>query len=152
MDKSIKINEDLLMNYYLFAAAKKSIFQDECKYHYIVRSTSASRQKLNEYKIYDPIRVKQIILEHCDQDIKILAKIALLNTCVYSYCALVLEKRNTLKKEKNNVRMLILEYYNCMEKLPKRTQVLAFGIAKMPRMFGILYPLYTKYLQKKKYE
>ena len=49
-------------NYLLFLNAKVSIFEDRCLYHYIVRSTSASREKLNEYRIFDPIRVKKIIL------------------------------------------------------------------------------------------
>lgn len=152
MDESIKINEDLLMNYYLFAAAEKSVFQDQCKYHYMACGSSALRQKQIGHKICEPIRVKQIILKHCDPDIKLSAERALLNTCVYSYCALVLEKPNTLRKEKKEVRELILEHYKCLKKLHKTTQILAWGISRMPWIFGIIYPLYVKYLQKRKYE
>ena len=63
MDPTIRINEDLLMNYYLFSAAEKAVFEDWCPYHYIVREGSVSRAKLNEHKIYNPIKVKKIILE-----------------------------------------------------------------------------------------
>ena len=52
IDTSIKINEDLLMNYYLFKNSNKSVFEDVCKYNYIVRYNSASRTKFNENKRY----------------------------------------------------------------------------------------------------
>ena len=47
----IKINEDLLMNYMLFSAAKQTVFEDWCPYHYIVRKTSASRGQLTIHKM-----------------------------------------------------------------------------------------------------
>ena len=42
MDETIRINEDLLMNYYLFDRAEKSVFEGVCPYHYILRQESAS--------------------------------------------------------------------------------------------------------------
>lgn len=63
MDYSIKINEDLLMNYYLFKLAKKSIFEDFCPYHYMLREGSAATSRVNINKLYDPIKVQKIILE-----------------------------------------------------------------------------------------
>lgn len=61
VDLNIKINEDLLWNYYLFLKSKKSVFEDFCPYHYIVRMTSASRQKLNKNLIFYPIKVLSLI-------------------------------------------------------------------------------------------
>ena len=49
MPADIRINEDLLMNFYLFSAAEQTVYEDWCPYHYIVRQTSASREKLNEH-------------------------------------------------------------------------------------------------------
>ena len=63
MDLSIKNNEDLLMNYYLFKQSKKAIFEDFCAYHYIVRESSAANKPLNEYQLLDPIRVTRILLK-----------------------------------------------------------------------------------------
>lgn len=63
MDESIKINEDLLMNYYLFRESRKSVFEDKCYYHYVVREGSASISKLNESKLADPLLVQKIIKE-----------------------------------------------------------------------------------------
>lgn len=151
MDMDIKINEDLLMNYFLFAAADKSVFEDICKYHYLVRSSSVSRQRLNEHKIYDPIRVKEIIFENCSEDIKADAEKALLRTGIYTYCSLVMYGR-MLKKEKKDIRSIIKEHYHRVEILPGRTRMLAVLLTKMPVCFALLYPLYSRWFQKKKYE
>lgn len=63
MDLSIKINEDLLMNYWLFKAAKSSVYEDFCPYHYIVRKGSAANSGINEHKLWDPLKVAKIILD-----------------------------------------------------------------------------------------
>ena len=61
MDKSIRINEDLLMNFYLFRQADMAVFEDFCPYHYILRKGSAAVSKLNEHKLADPIKVQHIM-------------------------------------------------------------------------------------------
>lgn len=61
--KNIKINEDLLMNYFLFKQANLSIYEDVCLYHYILRKGSAATSKLNEHKLKDPMHVMKIILQ-----------------------------------------------------------------------------------------
>lgn len=61
MDFNIKINEDLLMNYFLFKEAEKSVYEDRCFYHYILRKNSAATSHVNEHKLKDPITVSKII-------------------------------------------------------------------------------------------
>lgn len=61
MDKSIRINEDLLMNFYLFRQAKISVFEDICPYHYVLRQGSAATAHLNTYKLRDPLAVLHIL-------------------------------------------------------------------------------------------
>lgn len=61
MDMSIKNYEDLLMNYYLFREANKSVYEDFCPYHYMVRKGSAATSVVNEHKLRDPLRVLKII-------------------------------------------------------------------------------------------
>lgn len=63
IDLKIKNNEDLLMNYYLFSAAKKSVYEDFCPYHYMVRTGSAATSQLSESKLRDPLSVLSIIAE-----------------------------------------------------------------------------------------
>ena len=67
MDASIRINEDLLMNFYLFRQAKKSVFEDICPYRYILRSGSAATSKLNEHKLRDPMKVTRILLKEASE-------------------------------------------------------------------------------------
>lgn len=61
LDASIRINEDLLMNFYLFRQAELAVFEDFCPYHYILRKGSAAVSKLNEHKLADPIKVQHIM-------------------------------------------------------------------------------------------
>ena len=67
MDFSIKINEDVLMNYWLFKASRKSVYEDFCPYHYILRPGSAATSKLNEHKLRDPMKVTRAIFDDADE-------------------------------------------------------------------------------------
>lgn len=147
MDNSIKINEDLLMNFYLFSKSQKSIFFDVCKYHYFAKAGCG----MNKNRIYDPIKVRQTILNACDKELKQDAEKALVNTCVYTYCSLTMEK-NSFDDEKMDIRKIIIEHYSCAKLLPKKTKILTFIIKTMPNLLEVLYPLYSQYVQKKKYE
>ncbi|MCI7289265.1 MAG: glycosyltransferase [Blautia sp.] len=62
MDISIKNNEDLMMNFYLFSEAENSIYEDFCPYHYIVRKNSAANGRINENRLLDPIKVTRHLL------------------------------------------------------------------------------------------
>lgn len=150
MDVNLRENEDLLMNYYLFKEAKVSVFQDFCPYHYIVREGSATRQKTNTYKIFDPIKVKIIIFDNCDDDLKEKAGCAVLNTCVNVYSSLVQEK-NDVMMEKKQIRQYICKYHHFHKFMKKRRKFLECMIVYTPLMFSILYPVYAKYIQKKQY-
>jgi len=70
MDTSIRINEDLLMNFYLFRQARKSVFEDICPYHYVLRPGSAATSKLNEHKLWDPLRVTRILLAEAPEEVE----------------------------------------------------------------------------------
>lgn len=63
LDTSIRINEDLLMNFYLFRQAKLSVFEDVCPYHYVLRKGSAATSRVNAHKLQDPLKVRHILLQ-----------------------------------------------------------------------------------------
>lgn len=151
MDSTIRINEDLLMNYYLFSAAEKSIYEDWCPYHYIVRSTSASRAKMNAHKIYDPIRVKEMILADVSEKLIPDARSAFLSTCIYTYCSLTLEKQKLYAQARKHIRKKLSRHRSWFPHLPKKARLLAFLIVNAPVLFHILYPIYARFLQKHKY-
>ena len=152
MDTSIKINEDLLMNYYLFKEADNSIFEDWCPYHYLVRYTSASRQKLNEHKIYDPIKVKEIIKNDSFPGLETDSQNAYLGTCINIYSSLIAAGANEYKKDLQNIRNLIAEKNEDFTTLPKKSKLQAIMICKTPLIYQAVYKIYAEKFQKKKYE
>ena len=68
MRLDIRINEDLLMNYWLFKSADRSVYEDVCPYHYILRKGSAANSKLNVHKLRDPLQVTRILLEDAPRE------------------------------------------------------------------------------------
>lgn len=63
LDGTIRINEDLLFNYYLFKKSKKAVFEDVPKYHYMIRENSASTSNINRNKLEDPLLVVGRIMQ-----------------------------------------------------------------------------------------
>lgn len=151
MDVSIKENEDLLMNFYLFKESQKSIYEDFCPYHYIVRTNSASRRKLSKDKLYDPITVKKLILRDCSSEIKEEAGVALLLTCLNAMNILTVEGGYIYKQEHNNIRKLILENDNKAFNISKKSRLLISLIKYCPLLYRLCYKVYYSKFQEKKY-
>lgn len=152
MPQSIKHNEDLLMNYYLFSEAERTVFEDKCKYHYLVRENSVSRQKLNTHKIFDPIKVKQIILNECSGDIEKYAQKAYLSTCISTYSELTLSRISEYLEEKRIIRNYIKAEKGWISLLSPKTRTLGYLILFVPLAVQIMYPIYAKLMRGKKYD
>ena len=69
-DTSIRNMEDLLMNYYLFRIAKRSVYEDVCPYHYIVRSDSAANAAVSYHKLEGPLQVKSILFRETERNLQ----------------------------------------------------------------------------------
>lgn len=147
--ESIKINEDLLMNYYLFSKSRKAVFKDVCKYHYFVRTTSITHDKFNMSRIYDPIVVKKIILESVPLCLKEDALKAYLSTCINVYNNILIENIN--KIELDRIRKLIKERRELFFLLRKKQYILAGLIYYFPHFYSIIYKIYVRFLLKRKY-
>lgn len=150
MDESIKINEDLLMNYYLFSNARSSVFDDWCPYHYIVRSGSASRAKLNEHKIYDPIKVKKLILDSAGEDIYDDALSAYLNTCINTYHALLCAGKE-FGADRRKVRERLKKDRVDFPLLGRKRGLMARLITTAPVLYKPVYLFYSRFLQNSVY-
>ena len=151
IDTEIRINEDLLMNFFLFNVSKKSVFIDQCKYIYRVRSNSATRKDINKNKIYDPIKVKQIILQNIPSEICPCAKSAYINTCINTYNMLVLYRKRELKNDMDKIRQLISDKREWFNLLNKKKHISAYMILYVPAIYKISYRLYSQFLQKSCY-
>lgn len=152
MDRKIKINEDLLMNYILFSNADISVFQDVCKYHYLVRSTSVSRSALNHHKIFDPIRVKQQILDMKIDGMDEAAEKAYIGTCVNVYNSLMMDRSGQFVQEQKKIWNLLKEHKAWIPLLSRKQQFLAGLILHCPAGYRPIYRVYAKYFQKSCYE
>ena len=148
-DKSIKYNEDLLMNYYLFNRAEKSVFEGVCPYHYILRQDSASCKGISENYIFDPIRVRQLLLERCSPEMREDVQQALIRNLLFNYAQLDVHKdRKQYGDFRKRVRNLLQQQQKYFYLLSLRNKVLAIMICKAPWMFRIAYGAYVAVFQR----
>lgn len=150
MDESIRINEDLLMNYYLFSNAEISVFDDWCPYHYVIRSASASRARLNLHKIYDPIRVKEIIRQHAPAELHEDAQRAYLNTCI-STCHTLMTAGKPYRQDLRKVRDILKKEREVFPLLGAKRALMARLVADHPTLYRPVYWFYCRFLQDNRY-
>lgn len=152
MDPSIRNNEDMLMNYYLFSRGEKAVFQDMCLYSYRVRQGSASRGRLSEHKIYAPIRVRQRILEECGPELKDTAREALLRCQLYVYAQLTVAHDPALRADKEKVRQMIAGEKAYYHLLTTRNRILCHMIRLCPWAFSFAFRAYVAVVLHGQYE
>lgn len=95
-DENIVINEDLLLNYFLFHRSEKAVFIDVPYYHYMVRKNSASTSDWNEHKLLDPIRVLETMYEK-ENDVGL--KKIISNRYIYQLVRLIILQSDKQKLE-----------------------------------------------------
>ena len=149
-DTSVKINEDLLMNYYLFKAANSAVYEDFCPYHYLVRSTSVTRSEFKAYKVLDPIKVRKWILEDAEPEIKDIAWEKFILACARAYLALFTQK--DYKEKCREIKHSLIESRNKWQLLSRKERLKLKGILYMPVIYKCIYSFYEKTLQRKIYE
>lgn len=150
IDTSIKINEDLLMNFYLFTAAEQTVFEDWCPYHYIVREGSASRAKLNKHMIYDPIKVKEIVRQAVDTNLFDDAEKAYVSTCINAY-HILLNEGKVYREDLKKIRELLIRESTYFHLLGKKRCTIAQLITNMPLLYRPIYLFYCRFMQRKIY-
>ncbi len=151
MDKNIRVNEDLLMNFFLFSYAEDSVFYDICKYHYLIRNNSSSHQSINANRINDPIKVKEIILENVPDSLRKTAECALINTCLNIYHTLILSGGD-YREQKVEILRKIRNHKAAFSSLSGKRHMMVGLCSSMPRLYAVLYKLYSKTNRKSKYE
>ena len=148
MDLSIKNNEDLLMNYYLFKQATKSVYEDICPYHYLLRVNSTSTSKINENKLKDPIKVLKIMLNDVEN---LELKSILANRLVYVMIsnatlslkgqpAFVEHVRNEMRHDlRKNLKKLLEN-----NSISIKAKLMALWVSICPESYGIIHRFYLK--------
>lgn len=143
MDPAIKNGEDMMMNFYLFSRAQKSVYEDFCPYHYILREGSASCRKLNEHVVFDPVLVRRKILEQCDDGLRLDARRALLRYLLFVYAMTTQRPKQESGQMRARARNLIREQREHFPILSLRNRALANMICDIPWAFNLAYGCYT---------
>ena len=148
MDRSIKNNEDYLMNYHLFSRANTSVYEDFCPYHYILRQGSASYRRMNAHSLFDPVKVRQSILENAPEELKDDARVALMRNLLFACGQLALDPAPEYDGFRVRARELLREQKPWFGLLSLRNKVLANMICVAPWSFRLAYGLYVKLFQR----
>ncbi len=149
----VKINEDLMLNSMLFAAADKSVYCDECKYNYFQYEISMS-STISEKHFLDPVIIRQKILENYrseSPEIYALAKTKLVDQYIAN-CSMIIEKnlvqyRALLYENMNSIKEMMSDVDLC-----RNSKVRALLILYMPRLYKPVHRLYRLLHGKGKYE
>lgn len=147
MDTSIKINEDLLMNFYLFMEADRSIYEDFCPYYYMVRSGSAATSKVNESKLRDPLLVQRTIKRELPKnsdllrivDNRIAGQLISLSTIhLGEHKKLILPYRRRARKELRQMLPSILR-----GKFSRKIKILSIWTSIWPASYSVVHDMYA---------
>ena len=149
MDTTIRNNEDLLMNYYLFDRAETGVFEGNCPYHYILRKDSASCKGITEAHIFDPIRVRRLLLERAAPEMKDDVQQALLRNLLFAYAQVdVNPQRSKYGTYRRRVREMLQKEREHFHLLSLRNKVLANMICYAPWSFHLAYGAFVALFQR----
>lgn len=141
MDFSLKENEDLLMNYCLFGKSSKSVFEDFCPYHYLIRSDSSSHSSLKPHILSDPIKIGELLIGDTKESKELNYIASRYYTVKLIFAATVKSKDKRIieaKKEAQKKLKLFISTYVSMEKNKKR-KFLAVFAAYFPALYGTVH-------------
>ena len=148
VNTDIKYLEDLLLNFYVFKRAKKSVFYDICPYVNICREGSVSQSKLNRKMLMDPIVVNKTILGEVknNDELRELAFMCLLE-CLVKTATLNKRKNQEFAREIDWARRVIKKHLRTILRCKTRRKVLYVWAAIAPECYGTVYRIYRlKYL------
>lgn len=135
-------NEDMLLNFYLFRNAERSVFEAICPYKYCLRDGSRSRRKPNDHTIYDPIRVKERILTDCPETLIPDLRRATVATCLFAYAQLCRGMEKAYAEDREKVRSIIRRQLPYSALLPLKNAVMVWVVSYMPWVFHMVYGVY----------
>ena len=144
LNETVKINEDLLMNYQLFKLSQKSVYYDITPYSYMIRSSSATGANSLITKREDSLRVLNQIKDDCINNnllsiiykryIYLLMAICRDGLNDNSYMKYQKKQRKQLKKElKTDV------FKSC---IPKKLKYMSLFSCYFPHIMKIIYKMY----------
>lgn len=149
MDLSVKNNEDLLMNFYLFREANSSVFEDFCPYHYLVRKGSATSAKLNIHRLLDPLKVTEILAKETEDNTELQS--VLMQKYIRQLISLGTmserENKELIHPHKLNARKLLRKQLTLCRKnknISRKVKIMALWAVVWPWSYEMVHELYGK--------
>lgn len=141
-------NEDMLLNFYVFGRSRKSVFEDFCPYRYMLRDGSLSRRKPNAHTIYDPIKVKERILNDCPPELRKDLLQATASTCLFSYAQLCRGMEKEFARDRKKVRGIIRGQLKNIRSLSLKNGIMVVIVSFVPFVFHWVYGFYYRFVKK----
>lgn len=148
--QGLRINEDLMMNYYLFKEANLSIYEDFCSYHYLSRATSATRSGFAAYKVLDPVRVRKMILDDVEPELRGIAVSQYLRACMGAYASL--RKDTNYNEECVEFRRELINNREKTASWRRNDRIKLKLLLNVPPIYDAVLWVYGRFFQKKVYE
>lgn len=143
LNTSLVINEDLLMNYFLFRLSEKSIYEDFCPYQYIKREGSASQSDTRLIDFEHPIRVRQEIVKDCkDTPEEELAKRIYLSKTLHKLSELTSKNSADFFELKQEMYTIVKQNRDIVLKLPLKSKLNGLLSIFCPTLFEAVNKLY----------
>lgn len=148
MDTRLRNGEDLLMNFYLFSRAGRSVYEDRCPYQYILRAGSASRHAPDEHSLFDPVRSRELIVQRCDAAMQPEARRALLRNLLFAYALASRQRGEQAAAYRQRAREKLRQNRAWFPLLSRRNRILADMILDAPWSFNVAYGVYVSLFQR----
>lgn len=137
----VQMNEDLLINYYLFKRVSAAVFLDIAKYNYVVRDTSTCETMDQSKRAYDGLLVSKLIYQDAvGSSYEAIAEERYVRSLIHSYrLSKKVDKRNYIEYKKN-IKDLKLKF-----KLESRNLRISLWLIRyMPVGYEIVYGIYDR--------
>lgn len=144
LNETVKINEDLLMNYQLFKLSQKSVYYDITPYSYMIRSGSATGANSLITKREDSLRVLNQIKDDCINNnlLSIIYKRYIY--LLMAICRDGLKDKSYMKYQKKQRKQLKKELKTDVFKscIPKKLKYMSLFSCYFPHIMKIIYKMY----------
>ena len=144
LNETVKINEDLLMNYQLFKLSQKSVYYDITPYSYMIRSSSATGANSLITKREDSLRVLNQIKDDCINNnlLSIIYKRYIY--LLMAICRDGLKDKSYMKYQKKQRKQLKKELKTDIFKscIPKKLKYMSLFSCYLPHIMKVIYKMY----------
>lgn len=144
-DESIKINEDILFNFYAFQRAKKTIFIDQPFYHYYERENASTKRTNQLKKVKDCALVaKNVFMNSKGKSYGTIACSKYIISLMNYYRELLYENIKKTSDERKKLRYLLNELLKNENEVSQKYIINYQIMIKWPRIYKVLYRVYNK--------